>query len=207
MFSKNLSNRQYNVTIGLLLLWGFVVNAVMCIFFADVFMAINPIALLIGYFVAAVAGICMSRFSNNPVVSFIGYNLVVLPIGAVLSVVLQGYWVTTIIKTLIATIVITLLMIGVAIIKPEIFKSMGLTLFICLTGVVIIELIFLFIGATIPKWWDWLVAALFCGYIGYDWVVAQRKPKTLDNAIDSVVDLYLDIVNLFLRLLPNNDND
>lgn len=207
MFSKNLSNRQYNVAIGLLLLWGFVVNAVMCIFFADVFAAINPIALLIGYFVVAVAGICMSRFSNNPVVSFIGYNLVVLPIGAVLSVVLQGYWVTTIIKTLIATIVITLLMIGVAIIKPEIFKSMGLTLFICLTGVIIIELIFLFIGATMPKWWDWLVAVLFCGYIGYDWVVAQRKPKTLDNAIDSVVDLYLDIVNLFLRLLPNNDND
>jgi FtsH-binding integral membrane protein len=30
---------------------------------------------------------------------------------------------------------------------------------------------------------------------------AQRYPKTADNAVDCAVDIYLDIINLFLRLL------
>lgn len=207
MFSKILSDRQYNIAIGLLLLWGFAINAIMCIFFPNMFMSMNPVVFIVGYFVAAVAGISMSKFSRNPVVSFIGYNLVVLPMGAMLSLALPDYLGSTIIRTLIATIFITLLMIGVSIIKPQLFNSLGIPLFICLIGVLIVELISMFMWATLPKWWDWLVAILFCGYIGYDWGKAQEKPKTLDNAVDSVVELYLDIVNLFLRLLPSGDND
>jgi FtsH-binding integral membrane protein len=37
--------------------------------------------------------------------------------------------------------------------------------------------------------------------MGFDWYRAQAYPKTVDNAIDSAVDLYLDIINLFIRLL------
>ena len=65
----------------------------------------------------------------------------------------------------------------------------------------------MFVGIVTPQWWDWLVALLFCGYIGYDWAKAQEKRKTLDNAVDSAVDLYLDIINLFVRLLGSKDND
>ena len=48
---------------------------------------------------------------------------------------------------------------------------------------------------------DYAVALIFCGYIGLDWCRAQQYPKTLDNAIDSAADIYLDIVNLFIRIL------
>ncbi|MDA3846221.1 MAG: Bax inhibitor-1 family protein, partial [Vallitaleaceae bacterium] len=48
---------------------------------------------------------------------------------------------------------------------------------------------------------DWIVAIIFCGYIGYDWGRANMIPKTLDNAIDSAAALYMDIINLFLRVL------
>ena len=48
---------------------------------------------------------------------------------------------------------------------------------------------------------DYAVALIFCGYIGLDWCRAQRYPKTLDNAIDSAADIYLDVVNLFIRVL------
>ena len=44
-------------------------------------------------------------------------------------------------------------------------------------------------------------AAIFSLYIGYDMYRAQRYPKTADNAVDCAVDIYLDIINLFLRLL------
>ncbi|MBT7579493.1 MAG: hypothetical protein HN633_12065, partial [Candidatus Marinimicrobia bacterium] len=43
--------------------------------------------------------------------------------------------------------------------------------------------------------------AIFCGYIGYDWGRANQIPKTLDNAVDSAAALYMDIINLFLRVL------
>jgi len=48
---------------------------------------------------------------------------------------------------------------------------------------------------------DWIVAAIFCGYIGYDWGKASALPKTVDNAVDSAAALYMDIINLFLRVL------
>ena len=48
---------------------------------------------------------------------------------------------------------------------------------------------------------DYIVALIFCGYIGLDWNRAQQYPKTLDNAIDSAADIYLDVVNLFVRIL------
>ena len=165
---RELSGKTYNTIIGLILLWGFAVNAIMCTFFQDVFSSWNPTAVLIGYFVAVLIGICMSQFSNNPIVSFIGYNLVVLPIGVVLSISLKDYYVSSVTQAFILTTLITLLMIIISSIKPEIFESMGSTLFICLSGVIVIELIMMFVGIVTPQWWDWLVALLFCGYIGYD---------------------------------------
>ena len=47
----------------------------------------------------------------------------------------------------------------------------------------------------------WVGAGIFTLYIGYDWYKAQAYPKTLDNAVDSALDLYLDIINLFLKIL------
>lgn len=205
--NRELSSKTYNTIIGLILLWGFAVNAIMCTFFQDVFSSWNPTAVLIGYFIVAIIGICMSQFLDNPIVSFIGYNLVVLPIGVVLSISLEDYYVSSIVQAFILTTLITLLMIIISSIKPEIFESMGATLFICLSGVILIELIMILVGIVTPQWWDWLVALLFCGYIGYDWSKAQEKRKTLDNAVDSAVDLYLDIINLFVRLLGSKDDD
>lgn len=110
-------------------------------------------------------------------------------------------------NALVTTVAITLLMILLGSIFPQIFLSMGRVLGVCVTGVVICELIFLLIGFSTPSIWDWIVALIFCGCIGYDWAEAQTKPRTLDNAVDSVVALYLDIVNLFVRLLSASDED
>lgn len=204
---RELNNKQYNIVIGLILLWGFAINAIMCTFFQNVFVTWNPTAVLIGYFVAVIIGICMSTFSDNPIVSFLGYNLVVLPVGVVLSISLKDYYVSSILQAFILATSITVLMLIISTIKPEVFESMGTTLFICLSGVIVTEFIMMFIGTNTPRWWDWIVALLFCGYIGYDWSKAQEKHKTLDNAVDSAVDLYLDIINLFVRLLGSKDDD
>lgn len=197
---NTLTNKQYNIAIGTILLWGFLVNTIMCVFFQDVFCNLNPIRILTSYFIIVLTGVAMSSFSDNPIVSFVGYNLVVL------SICLKDYYLSFIIQAFILITLITIVLIVVSSIKPEIFLSMGKTLFICLSATIVIEVAMVLFG-NVPKWWDWIVALLFCGNIGYDWAKAQSIHRTLDNAIDSAVALYLDVINLFLRLLGDRKDD
>lgn len=192
--------------IGLILLWGFLINVILCTCFQDVFLTWNPTFVLIGYFIIAVCGICMSTFSDNPIISFAGYNLVVIPVGVVLSITLKDYYIDSIIYAFAITTCITIILIIIASIKPEIFESPGYILGISLTSVIIIEVIMMFVLSDTPKIWDIIVALLFCGYIGYDWAQAQSKDRTVDNAVDAAVDLYLDIINLFLRVLSSSSD-
>jgi FtsH-binding integral membrane protein len=39
------------------------------------------------------------------------------------------------------------------------------------------------------------------GFIGYDYAKALEDDATVDAAIDRAVALYLDIINLFIRIL------
>ena len=48
---------------------------------------------------------------------------------------------------------------------------------------------------------DWIAAGLFSLYIGYDIYRSQQFAKTVDNAVDCALDIYLDVANLFIRLL------
>ena len=48
---------------------------------------------------------------------------------------------------------------------------------------------------------SWIGAVVFSLYIAYDVWRSQKFPPTLDNAVDSALDIYLDIANLFLELL------
>ena len=82
-------------------------------------------------------------------------------------------------------------------------------LFIALIGLVIAQLLCMLFNIY-PTIISWVAAAIFSLYIGYDWVKAQMYVKTVDNAVDSALDIYLDIINLFLQLLrilgsKNND--
>ena len=47
----------------------------------------------------------------------------------------------------------------------------------------------------------WIGAIVFSVYIAYDFHRSQMYPKTLDNAVDSALDIYLDVINLFLKVL------
>ena len=84
---------------------------------------------------------------------------------------------------------------------PKFFLSIGRGLFVAFLAAFVVELGFFFITGSAPALFDWLFVGIFSGYIGYDWARAQRLPKTLDNAVDAAAALYVDIVNLFIRLL------
>ena len=84
---KEMSRDAYNVAIGLVLFWGFGLSALLCKAAGSWFSSWNRILLVVVYIILVMIGIRISR-NRNPVVSFLGYNLVVVPFAAVLSVLL-----------------------------------------------------------------------------------------------------------------------
>ncbi len=195
-----LSLRQYNLIIGLVVLYGFVVNAIMVWTLSDFFIKMNPAALLIGYLVLVIIGTVLSN-SKSPLVSFIGYNFIVVPIGAVVAISVPSYSSAAIFSAIVATGGVVAAMIIISTIYPRIFHKMGVALFLALVlGLVgeIIAILLLGYGGDI---FNWAFVILFSLYIGYDWFRAQSYPRTLDNAVDSAIDLYVDAINIFIRLL------
>ena len=101
------------------------------------------------------------------------------------------------------TAVVTLTMMLLSSFFPDFFASntMGKILGITLLVTIIIELILLITGAGSLGIIDYIVVLIFCGYIGYDWAKANMGEKTVDKAVDAAAMLYVDIANLFLRIM------
>ena len=200
-----ISVRRYNAFMLLTLLWGFLVNTVMVYYFAIPIMrllsGVGPLWIFIGYFVLAIAGIAISARSANPWISFLGYNLLVLPIGVLLCLILPGIPVAIVTKALLLTGIVTATMTLLGLVAPNVFLGMGRTLFIALIVGILTELVATFLFHYTGTAFDWLFVVLFSGYIGYDVAKSQIYPKTVDNAVDCALDIYLDIINIFIRLL------
>ncbi len=195
------SDRLYNAIIGAVLLWGFLVNAYMCYYWSDDIVQWEPMGIVIGCFISCLLGVALIRKSKSALISFLGYNFIVVPIGMVLSIVLTQFDPELIFRAIVATAIVTAVMLLASTLYPQMFLGLGRTLGFALITVLIVELIMIFFFRTTSTVFDWIVVLIFCGYIGYDWSVANQYQKTVDNAVDSAADLYLDIINLFLRIL------
>lgn len=194
-----LSLRQYNLIIGLTVLYGFVVNAIMVWQLSDFFIKMNPTVLLIGYFAMVIIGTLMAN-SKSALVSFIGYNFIVVPIGSLVAINVPFYEVSSVISAIVATAGVVAVMIIISSLYPRLFQKMGPALFIALLLGLVACVIATFMGYA-GNAFHWFFVILFSLYVGYDWFRAQSYPRTLDNAVDSAIDLYVDAINLFIRLL------
>ena len=197
-----ISAQVYNAIIGITLLIGFGINYMMVqLIPAETIMSINPWLFFIGYFVCCFAGITLFNKSDNPAISFLGYLLVVTPFGLIINVVVSRYDPEIVLNAIQATGLITFVMMLLGSMYPAFFRSIARGLFIALICTIIVELVMVFVFKMHHEIIDWIVVLIFCGYIGYDWARANAIPKTVDNAIDSAASLYIDIINLFLRLV------
>lgn len=200
---KILKQRTYNALFGIVVLYGLIVNYLLCAYGVEFAMSINPVTLIISYLVLGVLGIILSIVSKNAIVSFIGYNLFVIPCGLVLSLVLQEYGgIDTIIvkQAFLYTSLITGVMITLGVLYPKFFEKIGRILFIAMLGLLITEVIMLIFNID-NILISWIAAIIYSLYIGYDIYKSQKVKKTADNAVDCAVDIYLDIIGLFLHIL------
>ncbi|MCL2914523.1 Bax inhibitor-1 family protein [Shewanella corallii] len=199
---QEISPSLYNFTIGAVLCWGFLVNWLMVGYISvESIQSINPWVFFIGYFASCFFGIYLFSKSSNPLVSFVGYNFVVVPFGLIINIVVSNYDPSLVLDAIMVTGLVTGIMMFLGTLFPAFFQKIVGVLTIALIAVIVVELFQIFVLGIHQGWIDWAVVIIFCGYIGYDWGRANQIPKTLDNAVDSAAALYMDIINLFLRIL------
>ncbi len=151
--------------------------------------------------------------SENPLMSFLGFNLVVVPFGAILGPALNVYEIAqpgVVSQAATLTACVTGVMALSGLVFPDFYRSIGGALFGALVSLLVILIASMFVpalmGFTIIHY---AAAGLFALYIGYDMWRASEIPATTDNAIDVAISLYLDVINLFLwilRILGKNDD-
>ena len=207
MGQEEISTSAYNLIIGAVLVYGFLVNAIMVgcfhekaldLFFMDA--SVGIFAVIFGYAVCCAIGTLLVHKSDNPIISFIGFNFFAIPIGLLLSICLPMYPSTIIVRAFVLTMIITAVMMIVATIIPSTFTNMGPALVISLLVCVVVDVVAVVFGFDLV-FLDYIVTFIFTLFVGYDWAKANRCVKTVDNAVDNAAELYLDIINLFLRIL------
>lgn len=199
-----ISERSFNLIIGGVLLWGFLLNYLMVTLFgaqiSRMMAGMNPVLFLVGYFLLVILGsVLLSK--DSPVLSFIGYNLIALPIGVVVCACVTGVPVSIVKSAVLVTAIVTLSFMILATVFPGFFLSMGRALGVGLLVAIVAEVVSMLIFRTVSSMFEWVFVAIFSLYIGYDWARANTCARTVDNAIDLAANLYLDIINLFLRIL------
>lgn len=197
------SRRAYNFIIGLVILWGVGIDTLICVFFKDALVKTfnnNWVTILI-YLALVISGIIVVHVAKNPVLSFLGYNLMVVGFGITLAMVVEHYAPAVVTEAFLVTTVVTALMLLLGTLWQDMFKKIGRILCVALIGVIITEVIMLIFTGTYPTWISVVSAIIFSGFIGYDWAKAQEAPSTVKNAVMFATSLYVDIVNLFLDIL------
>ncbi len=204
---KPLSLRGYSLALTGLVLLGFVVMGACASLFTNVGFLLwiyDKFTLVtILSFVGAIAGILMmgrAKSSQSVGLSLVGYAVFVLSFGFTTSTVLLMYTAQTISNAFLATagIVAVFACLGVAF--PKAFQRIQGILFFALIGLVLAEVVMMFMGVD-QTWIDFAVIIVFCGFIGFDFYRAMQDEPTLVNAVFNASNLFLDIINVFIRVL------
>jgi FtsH-binding integral membrane protein len=199
---ESMSDGTYNFTIGALLCWGLFVNWLMIqSITVESILAVPMWAFLVGYFVLSIAGVLIVGMSSNPLVGLIGYNMIVAAFGAILCLAVSFADPDVVFQAVQTTGLITAVMMFLGSMFPAFFKRISGALFISLLVMIVVELVQIFVLKATQGWTDWVVIMIFCGFIGHDWAVANEAPRNFKNALNGAVSLYMNIINIFVRLL------
>lgn len=206
-----LSERVYNLILGSVICYGILINVLLLQYIAPDFMPvagkINIIILLLAYVLFCAAGCFIARRSSSPVVSFIGYNMVILPVGSLVAIMMEELDSDVTYHILLITGIVTIVMLLAIILYSALFKNFKRMLGVTSAGILAAYLICRFIMDISPEEVSWIIAVIFSLYIGNDWIKAQSYVKTPDNAVDSAVDIYVDLFELFLPVIQMADKN
>lgn len=207
--TNTISDSMYHLIIGLTLMWGFGVNLLILLTVpVEAIKAIPGFVLIAGYFILCIAGQSIYNNSDDPKMSFLGYNMIVVPVGIIIAPYVAAFDPSIAVESFLQMTLITgvMMMLGVA--YPKFFeKTIGVAAVILL-ALIISQLVSIFVlGGSLGLWYNYAIIGLMSIFIGYHWGKGVNKTRTVDNAIDTGADVYLPMVNIFLSLFGINSNN
>ena len=155
--------------------------------------------MVFGWLICFFIGLFCAR-SKKLWLRILAFHLIVVPFGPMLAAILVGHSGTQVLLAITMTAVITAGMILLSGCFPRFFERLGGALLLPLCMALVASVVAWFMGFH-PSLLSVVSISVFSLYIGYDWHKAQTCEKTVANAIDFAIDLYLDITNIFLDLL------
>ena len=196
------SSYTYNLSIGMVLCWGLYLNWLLAknLDFAAL-AEFSPLLVLGGCLAACGFGVLLFNHSTNPLFSFLGYNFVVIPLGLAVITTLQPIIPFQIADTLRVAVLATITMTCLGAFLPRFFEKISVALFTAVLAVIFVAAVEILMLEKQHHVISLLLGLIFCGYVGLDWGRANRIPKTIPNAVDGAAAVYMDIINLFLRIL------
>lgn len=205
-----ISDKAYNAILGAVIVYGFAVNIVTVLYLKYFFMQFNIVKILVVYAIFAILGCFISYYSKSALASFIGYNFLVLPAGGILSILLSEYDWADVELAIIVTGIASVIIMIIATLAPERFINTGGALAIGLVVGVICVGASTLLGYN-SHYYTMGFIILFSFYLVHDFSVAQAYPKTINNAVDSALDVWLDVLYLFINIVSmirdSKDND
>ncbi len=212
--APTISRRAYNaltfglVTVSFLILWGTYT-------FASggglqrTFSGAGGIVALIGSFVLTIVGIVLmsvGKKKQSVGLSLAGYTVFSLTFGVTVSLVLERYSIGTITYAFGITACISGIFLVAGVTFPEFFSRIGGILCLGLIATIVVEFVAVVFFHASQTIFDYIVIVLFCGFLGYDSYLMSSDRPTVPNAIFHASNIYLDIVNILLRVLDILDN-
>lgn len=209
--NDEMTRNAFYLILGAVVTWGFLAASIV----AEMTLDWHPgrmMFLLVGLGIPII-GILLGA-AGNAVLSFIGFNLVAIPMGAILGPFI-GYLELThpgvVHQSALLTAAITAIMGASGVLFPNFYKGLGGTLFVALCSLLVVGLLGMFIPALahMPII-SWIGAGIFALYVGFDMWRASTVPATAANAMEVAMSLFLDIFNIFVHIasaLANSSSD
>ena len=202
-----LSQRAYYALMGLFVFIGFAVVGV-CGFIATTpgflyAVAQHYLAVMIGSVAVSIGGVVVLQIGmrrTGLALPLLGYAMVVCSIGFTTGLVLPFYDLPTIANAFVGTALIAALFTLLGASFPAFFARIQGVLVAALLGVLIFSVVGSLLGFG-KGWLDYVVVLIFAGLIAWDTYRASKCAPTVKMAILNAVEIWLDLINIFLRIL------
>lgn len=206
--AKEMSPRAYNLAMSALIFLGFCAMGAGAYFtstmsFARMMMSGAALPLVFSSFILTIVGmVMMSAAAGKQSVglSLVSYVIFASTFGLTASFGLANYDLPTINTAFTATAAITFVFGALGVTFPKFFQRVYGIGFGILLATILVEIVLMFMGVS-QTITDLIVIVVFAGFIGYDTYVATTVPPTLPNAVLMASNLFVDIINVFLRIL------
>lgn len=194
--------KKYNIYRAIIMMIGFLASIVMIAKTYNYFVAKwNIFAVIAAYIVIAIIGIVISGHSSDVKFSFTGFLMVVAPAGVVFKILLRKVSDGLVTHVLIMSIVTVIILAVISYDRPHVFEDHKEVMFAAFIIFIVIELL----GSA--TWYkagniiDSIVSVALSMYIVSNWINSQKYEPTLDAAVDSCVELYINPIDCIKRMI------